>query len=96
MKPLKLLLPEYHAIEERLMSVIGLKFAIDFAANEDPVKEIDQAMLIAERKAMFSRDDVKWTGEDKVRTLSVQFENWNPSQAEALFTAIARCLGITR
>lgn len=93
-KPLKNMLADYGPIEQRIENVIAAKYGgLDFEQPE--VREIDQAMLIAERRAMFSADSVKWTGEDSVRRLDIWFECWGPAQAEAKFMSRAKQLGIT-
>ena len=92
--PLKVMLPDFQEVERRIEKVIAEKFQIDFELHAWCVKEIDRAMLIAERRAMFDPDTVKWTGEDSVRRLFVEFKNWEPRDAESFFTSRARELGI--
>lgn len=62
-KPLKIMLPDYRSIEQRIERVIGEKFDIDFERHADFVREIDHSLLIAERKTFFSADDIAWCGE---------------------------------
>ena len=95
-KPLKVLLPQYAELEERLMQRIEIKFFLSFRTTQAEVTEIDHAMLIAERKHFFTRDDVEWTGQKNVRTISPVLIGWHPSDAEKRFTEKARALGITR
>lgn len=94
-KPLKIMLPEYDVIEARMEAAIAEKFAVDFAKEKPVVKEIDRAMLIAERHALFSVDDYKWQGEDEVRKLNIRIRGYGPCDAEAFFTDMARAVGIT-
>lgn len=93
-KPLKIMLPEYHAVESRVEAAIAEKFLIDFRREEVSIREIDHAMLIAERRALFSKDDVTWFGENEVRVLDVEFECWHPKLAECQFWNTARMLGL--
>lgn len=99
-KPLKVLLPEYERVERRVESVIAAKYGLfgdTLEATERAwaaVKDIDRAMLIAERKAMFSKDGVAWTGEKDVRPLAVRFHQWEPPTAELMFAEAARRLGV--
>lgn len=86
-KPLKVMLRDYAAIESRVEDAIALKFEIDFVAHKDAVREIDRAMLIAERRALFSADTVEWTGENDVRIVHVDFPCWTPKEAESRFLA---------
>lgn len=91
-KPLKIMLPEYAEIEKRVELVIAEKFGFDPTRWVGTIREIDHAMLIAERRALFSKDNVEWFGEKEVRTLEVWFECWQPAQAEAMFERKAKQL----
>lgn len=93
-KPLKIMLSEYAAIERRIEAAIAEKFCIDFDRESYVIHEIDHAVLIAERKKLFSRDEVKWTGEDDVRRVDLAIKLWIPETAESQFTRLARCLGL--
>lgn len=86
-KPLKIMLPEYSAVESRVEAVIAEKFGVDFERHRAVIREIDHAMLIAERHAVFSRDDVEWTGEREVRKLLLNrgVVGWQPTLAEMEF-----------
>lgn len=95
-KPLKVLLPQYSEIEQRVEAVIAEKYGIDFAREEYSIGKIDREMLIAERHALFSRDDVTWTGENEVRQLDPQFHRWGPVDAEIGFFRLAAMLGIKK
>lgn len=93
-KPLKVMLPEYSAVEKRVEAAIAEKFLIDFERERYTIREIDHAMLIAERLQLFSRDDVEWTGEREVRKLTVHIGAWRPEEAEARFMRKAKMLGV--
>ena len=93
-KPLKIMLPEYGVIEKRMEAVIADKFSIDFARHADVVREIDHAMLIAERRRLFSADNVTWSGEDRIRKIHPAFKCWMPDDAEEMFVVRARLVGI--
>lgn len=84
-KPLKIMLSEYSAIEQRVEDAIGVSLGIDFNAHKEVIREIDHAMLIAERRAIFDADGVKWFGEDEVRRLYPSFAFWSPDVAEQAF-----------
>jgi len=85
-KPLKLLLPEYANLEKRMEAVIATAFNIDFDRWSTEIREIDQAMLIAERKAFFKADGVEWTGERDVRIVQPKFIGEAPKGAFWMFT----------
>lgn len=93
-KPLKVMLPEYSEVERRVEAVIAEKFLIDFERERCSIREIDHAMLIAERLELFSRDNVEWTGEREVRKLAVKFIRWSPAAAELHFLKKCRFLGV--
>lgn len=93
-KPLKIMLPDYWAVEQRMESAIAEKFGINFSKQHAAVEEIDRAMLIAERHAMFQSDHITWTGENEVRKLTVAFQHWMPENAEEIFMLYADLLGI--
>lgn len=93
-KPLKIMLSEFPAIERRIEACIAAKFGVDFDAWADVVREIDRAMLIAERRILFPADGVTWTGEESVRRLSVELHRWPHWTAEYMFIGAAATLGI--
>lgn len=94
-RSLKIMIPDYQDVEERIERVVSLKFSLNFEDHYDYIKEIDNAMLIAERDELFSEDDVEWTGEDKVRLIKAYIKCWTPAKAESKFMAIARKIGIS-
>lgn len=91
-KPLKIMLPDYAHLETLMENCILNKYDLDCDPNL--IREIDHAMLIAERRGMFSPDSETWTGENSVRKLSVDFKFWTPNEAEEMFVWRARELGI--
>lgn len=93
-KPLKIMLRDYQPIEYAMEKVIAAKFGVDFDVETEAVRKIGREMLIAERRALFSTDNVKWTGEDAVRPITIQFECWDPKTAEENYWASALTLGI--
>lgn len=94
-KPLKIMLPEYSVIEDRMETAIAEKFECSFTKHRYIITEIDRAMLIAERRSLFSADNVEWTGESEVRELGkMEFACWDPYTAERKFMHHAALLGI--
>lgn len=93
-KPLKIMLRDYQPIEYAMEKAIGCKFGVDFDAEAEAVRKIDRELLIAERRALFSADNITWPGEDKVRHVNHEFGCWNPKRAEENYWASARALGI--
>jgi predicted HD phosphohydrolase len=93
-KPLKIMFSEYKKIELDVEWAISQKFAIDFAREEQAIKKIDHEMLIAERRHLFSKDDVEWEGENEVRKVEVQFRKWDHHEAEFAYIRLADRIGI--
>jgi hypothetical protein len=94
-KPLKMLLPEYQRIEERVEAAIGSRFGVDFQEHADVVRKIDCEMLIAERRQLFNADDVIWYGQENVRQLNlVPFGFFGPANIRLIFLEHAQDLGL--
>lgn len=93
-KPLKVMLPHYREIEAAIETVVAEKFTIDFRREGHSIREIDHAMLIQERRCLFSADNVVWVGEKEVRQLAIIPNCWRPDHAEAAFVNRARMLGV--
>jgi len=93
-KPLKVMLRGYDEVEKAVERAIARKWGIDFDVAAGVVKEIDRSMLIAERRALFSSDKVKWTGEDTVREVHVNMGYWAPDLAMRVFLRQAEDLGL--
>lgn len=93
-KPLKVMLPEYKTVESRVEAVIAEKWNIDFAGWMKAVREIDHAMLINERRHLFSKDDVTWTGENECRKLDCKPMCWTPEEACRQFMQRAEAFGL--
>jgi len=87
-KPLKEMLPDYKAVESRLEAAIATRFGIDVAKWAPVIREIDHAMLIAERRLLFSRDQVVWHGELEVRQLYPRLACMQYLDAETTFLGV--------
>ena len=96
-KPLKLQLPQVEAIERSIENVIAAKYgSLGFAAYESIIREIDQAMLIHERRQLFSGDEVTWAGKNETRKVpdKIALLRWDAPIAEACFIICGKTLGI--
>lgn len=93
-KPLKIMLSDYAAIEDRMEAAIAEKFLIDFERERYQVRAIDREMLINERRALFSADKVEWAGEKQVRLLPGKPDCWGPPIAFNNFMHHARMIGV--
>ena len=91
-RPLKCMIPQFRDIESRVNDAIAAAFGVDFSRWHAEIKEIDNAMVIAERNALFTPDSVKWHGEDTCRVLTPDFGFWLPEKAERHFLFIFKQL----
>lgn len=88
-KPLKVMLPGYAAIEARVEATIEIAFGVDFQQWREQIKEIDHGMLIGERNALWpGGDGAKWTGEGECRLIRPNLFKWGPSDAESAFVGL--------
>lgn len=94
-KPLKVLLPEFSSIENRLEACIFKKYSIDFGKFKERAKAIDMDMLIAERNHFFSKDEVAWVGEDEVEKINPRFWGYGPGEAKKHYLWKMYTLGVT-
>ena len=95
-KPLKIMLPDFSALEEKIEGIIAGKFGIDFDGNYRVIRQIDREMLICEKKQLFT-NDTPWRGEAGTRELKIMVECWTPAKAEVFFMRRAnRLMTITQ
>lgn len=82
-KPLKILLPEYAIIEERMEAAIAKRFILPYPMHPD-IKKADLQMLAVERRALFSaRSALRPI--DEMDLPDVQIECMPPREAKAAF-----------
>jgi len=91
-KPLKLAVPQYVDIEQRIEAAIQQRFRIDFLEWHDVIKRYDRAMLKAEKTAMWPQDTAEWAEFSEIEHRSVSLQFWEPEAAEMQFLACARTL----
>lgn len=84
-KPLKDILPDYRALEERISAAVLGRFNLP-GKTPPEVKEIDVAMLAAEQKQLMrNRDDWNYTRGRK--PLDIEIPPMGPREARAKFLA---------
>jgi uncharacterized protein len=85
--PLKSLLPEFSAVEDRLMSVIYEKWGLleDYKELQCEVKRVDQMMYEIEDSVFFGGDNL---------SSCELLKMWSPERAEMEFMRVARYCGI--
>lgn len=79
--PLKEEIPEYKAIEDRLMKVIATKYSLP---GEMPVqvKEHDRRIVADEREQLMAPSRLPWTALEGFAPLGVTVQGWDPHKAE--------------
>lgn len=79
-RPLKTFMPEYRAMENRLMRVICERFGLPFACPAS-VTEADNRILLDERAALMGEPPQPWAVEH-LEPLGVDIRGWMPDEAE--------------
>lgn len=84
-RPLKLLLPDYRAIEDNLSLIIGEKFGVQLLPMPALVKEMDTRILNNERSVLFN-DQLDWdTFGLEPAPLDSEIVPWPAPNAERFF-----------
>lgn len=92
-KPLKIALPDYQAIEDRMEAAIEKRF--DVRIRRQPViKAYDRRMYITEKRNMWPEDTTEWLGEDTITPYDIALGYWPPVTAKNQFLIMARDLKI--
>jgi hypothetical protein len=82
-RPLKHHMPEYRAVEDRLMAVIAERFGLS-GSMPDAVKDADNRILLTERAALLSPPPIPWQ-QDGLEPLDVRVRAFGPELAEAKY-----------
>lgn len=83
-KPLKVLLPEFAAIEDQVTALIAEAFAIDFS-DYAPIKRADLIALATEKRDLMPHSVERWAYLDDIRALPEAIAAMSPSQAKQAF-----------
>lgn len=83
-RPLKKLLPDYRAIEQRVEAVIRKHFGLP-AEKSHPVSEADYILLATERRDLMPASTVEWPDLYGIRALDRQIRAVNSHRAKAMF-----------
>lgn len=83
-QPLKLLLPDFQAIEQRFTQAIGIRLGINLDHHPD-VKQADLIALATEKRDLLPRERCDWALLKGIRPLGRLTLPMTPEQAEATF-----------
>lgn len=83
-KPLKVLLPEFAAIEEKVTLIIGETFGVDFS-DYAPIKAADLVALATEKRDLMPHSVERWAYLDTIRALPDPIEPLSPRDAKLAF-----------
>ncbi len=83
-KPLKVLLPEFSALEESVTDIIASTFGIDFS-DYDPIKRADLIALATEKRDLMPHSVETWDYLELIPTLPEAIIPMSPGEAKIRF-----------
>lgn len=92
-RPLKAMLPDYRAVEDRVEAAIRDRFGLP-GEQSHHVKRADLVMLATERRDLMPQDDTPWPILEGVIPLERRLITAHPTRAQALF--LKRWVELTR
>lgn len=85
-KPLKVLLPEFSLLEDRVTAIIAATFGIDFS-DYAPIKRADLIALATEKRDLMPHSAERWAYLDGIPTLTKPIVPMSPGVAKMRFLA---------
>jgi 5'-deoxynucleotidase YfbR-like HD superfamily hydrolase len=83
-KPLKVLLPAFAAIEDQVSAIIARAFQVDFS-DYAPIKHADLIALATEKRDLMPHSAERWAYLDAIRPLPQPIVVMSPGQAKQAF-----------
>lgn len=83
-KPLKVLLPAFASLEERVSALIAQAFDIDFS-DYAPIKRADLIALATEKRDLMPHSSERWAYLDGISALPATIVPMDPATAKAQF-----------
>ncbi|MGZ8289062.1 MAG: phosphohydrolase [Telluria sp.] len=83
-KPLKVLLPEFAQIEDKVSLIIATTFGVDFS-DYAPIKNADLVALATEKRDLMPHSVERWAYLDEIRALPGPIVPMNPREAKLAF-----------
>lgn len=85
-KPLKVLLPEFARIEDKVSALIATAFALDFS-DYAPIKRADLIALATEKRDLMPHSTERWAYLDDIAALPEPIVPMDPGAAKHAFLA---------
>lgn len=85
-KPLKVLLPEFAVIEDKVSAIIAATFGISFA-DYAPIKRADLIALATEKRDLMPHSVERWAYLDDIGALPAPIVAMGPGEAKQAFLA---------
>lgn len=83
--PLKEEVPQYQAIEDRLMAVIASKFSLPSSTMPEQVWLHDRRIVADEREQLMAPSRLPWPSMEGYDPLGVAITGWHPTVAEEMY-----------
>jgi len=83
-KPLKVLLPQFGALEDQVTDLIAAAFALDFS-DYGPIKHADLIALATEKRDLMPHSSERWSYLDDIDALPEAIIPLSPGDAKAAF-----------
>ncbi len=83
-KPLKVLLPAFGAIEDQVSAIIAAAFGVDFS-DYAPIKRADLIALATEKRDLMPHSAERWAYLDNIKPLPERIVTMSPGQAKQEF-----------
>lgn len=92
-KPLKVMMPYYSWIEERIEAAIAEKWNIDFEGHHEMIKRCDHEMLVAEKQVFITNAETfVFEGQERIEAFPFSPETLSPELAASKFEIVFRDL----
>lgn len=83
-KPLKVLLPAFAAIEDQVGAIIAAAFQVDFS-DYAPIKRADLIALATEKRDLMPRSAERWAYLDGITPMAQRIVSMHPGEAKRAF-----------
>lgn len=93
-KPLKMLLPDYRLIEQRVEAAVFRRFGLQHLLERMPpcIKEADTVLLRTEQRDLMGAEGHRWSFTEGIKPLPERIVPLQPADAKSLFLARFRAL----